>query len=76
VLRPGDVACFPSGPEGAHKTINRGSETVRLLMISTKDPVSVAVYPDSGKLGVWTPRREEHVMVRLGDRLDYYDGER
>jgi uncharacterized cupin superfamily protein len=29
VLRPGDVACFPSGPEGAHKTINRGSETVR-----------------------------------------------
>ncbi len=30
VLGPGDVTCFPVGPEGAHKTSNNGTETVRI----------------------------------------------
>ena len=75
VLGPGDVACFPAGPEGAHKTTNAGEETVRMVMLSTKSEPSIAVYPDSNKIGVWTSRRDEHVLVRLGESLDYYDGE-
>ncbi len=75
VLGPGAVTCFPSGPEGAHKTTNRGTETVRMLMFSTKDEPAYAVYPDSNKIGIWTGRREEHVLARVGESLDYYDGE-
>ena len=37
VLGPGDVTCFPVGPTGAHKTSNEGKETVRMVMLSTKD---------------------------------------
>ena len=36
---------------------------------------AVAVYPDSRKIGVWTGRKDEHVLVRLGESLEYYDGE-
>ena len=52
-MRPGDVVCFPVGPDGAHKLTNRGDGTVRLVIFSTKHDPSVAVYPDSDKLGVW-----------------------
>src|ERR687888_137579 len=50
-LVPGDVVCFPPGPDGAHKVTNRTKETVRVLMISTRNDPSVAVYPDSDKVG-------------------------
>ena len=75
VLGPGDVTCFPAGPEGAHKTTNEGDGTVRMVMLSTKADPAYAIYPDSNKIGIWTGRREEHVMARLGESLDYYDGE-
>lgn len=75
VLGPGDVACFPIGPEGAHKTTNKGTEPVRMIMLSTKGEPAWAIYPDSKKIGIWTGRREEHVLARLGESLDYYDGE-
>ena len=66
---------LPGRPEGAHKTTNDGTETVRLVMLSTKDEPACAIYPDSNKIGIWTGRRDEHVLVRLGENLDYYDGE-
>jgi uncharacterized cupin superfamily protein len=74
-LRRGDVTAFPIGPDGAHKTSNRSGAPVRFLMLSTKMEPAIAVYPDSNKIGVWTGRRDEHVLVRLGESLDYYDGE-
>jgi uncharacterized cupin superfamily protein len=75
VMKAGDVTAFPAGPEGAHKTSNRTDQTVKIMMLSTKFEPAIAVYPDSNKIGVWTERREEHVLVRLGESLDYYDGE-
>lgn len=75
-LEPGDVVCFPVGPEGAHKVMNRTGETVRVLMISTKFEPSVAVYPDSDKIGVFTEKRHDDVMVRRESGVDYWDGER
>ena len=74
-LIPGDVVCFPSGPSGAHKVTNRGTETARVLMYSTRQDPSVAVYPDSNKIGVGTGNSEDNVRVRRGTLLDYYDGE-
>ena len=42
---------------------------------STKDEPAYTIYPDSNKIGIWTGRREEHVLTRMGENLDYYDGE-
>ena len=75
VMKAGDITAFPPGPAGAHKTTNNSDQTVRFLMLSTKVDPAVAVYPDSKKIAVWTGNDDEHVMTRLGTRLDYYDGE-
>jgi uncharacterized cupin superfamily protein len=76
VLKPGDVAAFPIGPDGAHKVFNASGQTVRFMMLSTKerdgDPY-YAVYPDSNKMLFGNGR--ERAMIRLGEDLDYYDGE-
>jgi uncharacterized cupin superfamily protein len=73
VLEPGDTAAFPAGPDGAHKVFNASAETVRLMMLSTRDEVWYTVYPDSNKVQ-WGNGRERS-LVRLGENLDYYDGE-
>jgi uncharacterized cupin superfamily protein len=75
VLRAGDATAFPIGPTGAHKASNATDTPARFLMLSTKVDPAVAVYPDSGKIAVWTGNDDEHVMTRLGTRIDYYDGE-
>jgi uncharacterized cupin superfamily protein len=75
-LGPGAVVCFPVGPEGAHKLTNRSGEVIRVLMLSTKFDPSVAVYPDSDKIGVWPASdRRDHVIVRRESAVDYWDGE-
>jgi uncharacterized cupin superfamily protein len=74
-LGPGDIVCFPAGPEGAHKVTNRGFETVRVLMVSTMRLPAVAVYPDSDKIGVFTAGKADNVMVRRESGVDYWDGE-
>jgi uncharacterized cupin superfamily protein len=74
-LDPGDVVCFPVGPEGAHKLSNRTDETVRVLLLSTKFEPAVAVYPDSDKIGVWPGDRRDHVLVRRESAVDYWDRE-
>jgi uncharacterized cupin superfamily protein len=75
-LEPGEVVCFVVGPEGAHKLTNKGTDTVRVLMLSTMIEPSVAVYPDSDKIGVWpAPDRRDHILVRRESGVDYWDGE-
>ena len=75
VLKPGDAAAFPIGPAGAHKVFNASEGTVRLMMFSTKEDPAYCVYPDSNKIGYFNGDRSQHVMARLGENLDYYDGE-
>jgi uncharacterized cupin superfamily protein len=72
---PWDVVFFPNGPEGAHRVRNDTEATVRVLMFSTRKPVAVAVYPDSAKIGIFTPNKADDVMVRRTSNVDYYDGE-
>src|SRR3954449_7395535 len=74
-LEPGDLVCFPAGPDGAHKVTNNGDAPVRMLIISTANLPAVAVYPDSDKIGVWTPGRVDNIMVRRESAVDYYDRE-
>jgi uncharacterized cupin superfamily protein len=68
-LEPGDVVCFPPGPEGAHKVTG----PARVLMISTLNEPSVAVYPDSDKLGVFVG--DYRLMVQRDSGVDYWQGE-
>ena len=76
-LRPGDVVCFREGPEGAHQVRNGSDEPVRVLILSTKRQPDAAVYPDSGKLGVWSGDEEADPgrIFRIADAVDYWDGE-
>ena len=75
-LAPWDVVCFKRGPEGAHKVSNDSDRPVRVLMFSDVSPVAVSVYPDSDKIGVFTPGRIDNVMVRRASGVEYFDGER
>lgn len=71
-LAPWDCAFFPTGEEGAHKVTNRTDEVVRVCMWSNRLAVATSVYPDSEKVGAWPPGK----LFRLGDAVDYWDGER
>jgi uncharacterized cupin superfamily protein len=73
-LGEGDIVCFPAGPDGAHKVTCLGDETARVLMTSTRQTPGIAVYPDSGKVGVWPGDDRDRLMMRR-DTLDYWDGE-
>jgi uncharacterized cupin superfamily protein len=75
VLSPGDTAAFPIGPAGAHQVFNASDKTVRFIMLSTRRTPAYAIYPDSNKIQFFTGRPEERTMARLGENLDYYDGE-
>jgi uncharacterized cupin superfamily protein len=75
-LRAGDVVCFPEGPEGAHLVRNDSDEPVRILIASTKQLPDAAVYPDSGKIGIWTGNDADPPrLFAIDAAVDYWDGE-
>jgi len=74
-LAPGDVVVFPEGPTGAHQVRNRSAEPCRLLIASSKSPLAVVHYPDSGKIGVWTQTEGYQALYATDPQLDYWEGE-
>jgi uncharacterized cupin superfamily protein len=75
-LRPGDVAFFTTGPDGAHKIANGGAGTARVLMFSAVKHPAVTVYPDSDKIGVYTGGdRSDDVIVHRSSGVGYFEGE-
>jgi uncharacterized cupin superfamily protein len=74
-LEPFDLVFFPKGPEGAHQIRNDGDSAARILMWSTVVLPTATVYPDSGKLGVWTGNKADDVVVRRESAVDYFDRE-
>jgi uncharacterized cupin superfamily protein len=74
-LEPGDTVCFPTGPAGAHKVTNHTDAPVRVLMLSTHSDPGVAVYPDSGKVGVWHDGRKLGLFRTEDGNAGYYDRE-
>ena len=74
-LEPGDVAVFPEGPAGAHQVINRSDETCRVLFLSSKSPLAIVHYPESGKVGLWSQAEGYQAMLRTEPKLDYWEGE-
>ena len=70
----GDFLFFPANEQGAHKLTN-ASDTEPLVYIDfdTLNDLEVAVYPDSGKLGIWG--KGVNKLYRQGDNVAYYEGE-
>jgi uncharacterized cupin superfamily protein len=81
-LNPGEVVAFPRGPAGAHQVENRDDELARYLIVSEMNAPEAIVYPDSDKIGVLSrapgsagDEDELAAWFRLGDRVDYWEGE-
>jgi uncharacterized cupin superfamily protein len=49
-LRPGDVAHFPKGAEGAHQLRNESDERARFVVAAASTSPEVVEYPDTGKI--------------------------
>jgi uncharacterized cupin superfamily protein len=61
VLDPGDVVCFPAGPDGAHHVGNASEEPARVAIFSTKNEFGIVEYPEDDKVGIWAG--ETHYML-------------
>ena len=71
-LAPGDLVCFPEGPRGAHSVRGPG----RVMLFSANRRPSIAVYPDSDKLGTRPEDGgDDRLNFRRGDAVDYWQGE-
>jgi uncharacterized cupin superfamily protein len=74
-LERGDLVCFPAGPAGAHKLMNRSESPARTLMFSNSRTPAVSVYPDSDKIGVWPGVDSDELIFRRGTAVPWSDGE-
>jgi uncharacterized cupin superfamily protein len=72
-LRAGDYVGFPAGQRAGHCLINESDKPFRYIMIGDNDPDEICVYPDSNKILI---RSLDRAIVRDGERLDYWDGEK
>jgi uncharacterized cupin superfamily protein len=71
---PGDFCFFPESPSGAHKLCNASAtETLVYIDFGAGDELDVALYPDSGKLGIWG--KDINRVYRQKDDVQYYDRE-
>jgi uncharacterized cupin superfamily protein len=69
-VRAGSVVARPPGTGVAH-AFRAGEHGMTLLMYGTRDPSDICFYPRSGKvyfIGLG-------LITRLGESLDYWDGE-
>ncbi len=74
-LERGDLVCFPAGPAGAHKVMNRTSSPARTLLFSSARVPAVSVYPDSDKVGVWPGTEADALIFRRSTAVPWSDGE-
>jgi len=70
-LRVWDTVFFPNNEEGAHKVTNQTGETARVAIWSNRVNPNTSIYPDSDKVGAWPPGK----LFRVGDAVDYFEGE-
>jgi uncharacterized cupin superfamily protein len=71
-LKQGDIVCFPAGSGGAHAFHGPG----RVLIISANALPSIAVYPDSDKVGPRAGRGDpDTIDFRRQDAVEYWEGE-
>jgi uncharacterized cupin superfamily protein len=72
-LKAGDYVAFPAGQLAGHCLINESDAPFLFIIIGDHEPNEVCVYPDSGKVMI---RGLNRTIIRDGERLDYWEGER
>ncbi|HTU82991.1 MAG TPA: cupin domain-containing protein [Candidatus Acidoferrales bacterium] len=75
--RPGDFIAFPTGETGTHQVLNDGAEPALVLLVGIEERavgLEACFYPDSDKVGMWTPAGRLR-MLRATPDLNYYEGE-
>jgi uncharacterized cupin superfamily protein len=78
-LRPGDVAHFPRGADGAHQVRNDAAEPARFVVAAANTTPEVVEYPDTGKIAALarTPSQAGASlwsMHLLENAVGYWDG--
>ncbi|MGZ4380443.1 MAG: cupin domain-containing protein [Gaiellaceae bacterium] len=74
-LERGEIVCFPAGPAGAHKVMNRGESPARTIMFSSTRVPAVSVYPDSDKIGVFPGEQADELIFERGSAVPWSKGE-
>ena len=77
-LQQGEVVAFLRGESGAHQLVNRTDSTVSFLAFSTSGEPDIVIRPDSGTLGAYERLPDGgglRSVFRMGDKVDYYEGE-
>lgn len=77
-LKAGDVVFIPPGKDYPHHVVNTSGAPLKYLAISNREPVEICEYPDSGKFNADASpggRTDFEVTQRVGEDLDYWDGE-
>lgn len=85
-IKAGDYIGFPVGPDHAHSIRNSSEEVLKLLCISTLNPVEVVGYPDSKKTAAFAMADASkglvsggtpwvRMLVKEQPSVDYYEGE-
>jgi uncharacterized cupin superfamily protein len=74
-LERGDLVCFPAGPAGAHKLMNRGESKARMMMFSNDRAPAMTVYPDSDKIAVWPGDEANALIFKRSTAVPYSEGE-
>jgi uncharacterized cupin superfamily protein len=78
-LATGEVVCCPAGRDGAHQLINRADAVARFLVVSSRSPVDLIEYPDSGKISAQAGEQGTPgwiaLMLAAEPQLGYFEGE-
>lgn len=74
LVSKGDFMFFPADETGAHMLVNT-SDTEMLVYIDfdTKNPIDVAFYPNSDKIGIYGKNIDK--IFKVASEVEYYDGE-
>jgi uncharacterized cupin superfamily protein len=63
-LEAGDLVCFPEGPAGARRLLNRGDAVARALFLSTTGVPANLCYPHAGQWLIRNGLGSEEVVLR------------
>lgn len=72
-IKAGDYVGFPAGQRAGHCLINDSDKPFRFIMIGDRAENETCVYPDSGKIMIYNLGG---LILREGDSVDYWDGEK
>jgi uncharacterized cupin superfamily protein len=73
VLHAGELVCFPEGPAGAHRLINRDDRVVRAVFLSTTGLPANVCYPDSGRWLMRNGPDREDLILREAEAVADFD---